>query len=199
MKQATYEDGFTLVEIIVTLFIAVVFLGVILQTVRISNSQHVTATSQMTAANIAQSNLHKFPTHNAAVQAGEQFASENGITIPSGSAPFFCRPGTVAGGAPAGWTDFYDSTPNTNLASNPDAEGATILNDTSAAREQDEATLAPLVNPMQRVAVFAPNGCRDGGHTIDSPNADVLKIQSTVEYGPPDNRQTVEFSNYVKE
>lgn len=192
LHQITYQNGFTLVEIIVTLFIATLFLLVVLQTTRVSSSQHVTATARMTAANVAQSNLHKFPTYNAAVQAASEHSS-----APGSSAPFFCKPGTTISPPSPEWEAFYGSQPTTNLAADANAAGVELLNNESTIREQGDI-LEPLVNPVQRVAVYAPNGCAQGATSVEQPDIEILKIESTVEYGPPDDRQIIEFSSYVK-
>ena len=187
-KKSHIEGGFTLVEIIVTLLVVSIFLGVIVQTSYVSNIQHQTAISRAAATTIATSNLNKFPDRNTAVlAAGEQ------SSLPDTYAPFYCKPGTNWG-AIAQPVEF-SAQPNTNTALDQDAKGITILNNDSSNKEETPDT---LVNPEQRVAIYTPNGCKNA--VLDdqqSINADTLKIESTVTYGPPNNRRTVRMANYV--
>lgn len=190
MKQLMSEDGFTLVEIIVTLFVVSVFLGIVLQTSYATTGQQQQAVSRAAAMNVAQSNIRKFPTSQAVLDVAKTLALH-----PEEYAPFYCRPGTA-------WDeslivpDSFSSQPDTNTLLAPNAPGITLLDNSSDNREE---TPEALVNPEQRVALYTPNGCAESTIVSEtSVNAATLKIESSVTYGPPGHRDTVRMSRYVE-
>ncbi|NLA43145.1 type II secretion system protein [Candidatus Saccharibacteria bacterium] len=188
IKKSQIEGGFTIVEVVVTLFIASTFLAIVLQTSHVSTLQQQTVTSRADATNIAQSNLNKFPDAAAVIGVASMTSG-----TPSDYSPFVCKPGTNWGTiAPP---DNFHSQPDTNTAVNPNAPGFTLLDNNSSNKEY---TPESLVEPEQKVIAFTPNGCtNDIIDSKDSMNTSVLKIESSVIYGPPGNRNTVRISNYV--
>ncbi|MGO3702048.1 MAG: type II secretion system protein [Candidatus Saccharimonadales bacterium] len=190
MKQLVSEDGFTLVEIIVTLFVVSVFLGIVLQTSYATTGQQQQAVSRAAAMNVAQSNIRKFPTSQAVLDVAKTLALH-----PEEYAPFYCRPGTAWDGSLT-IPDTFASQPDTNTLLFPNAPGITLLDNNS---ENSEDTPESLVNPEQRVAIYTPNGCLENTILSEtSVNASTLKVESTVTYGPPANRDTVRMSRYVE-
>ena len=183
MKYIAQEQGFTLVEVIVTLAITVTFLGIILQISHVSNLQQNEAATRSIAMNTAQSNLNKFPDGEAVTAVAAT------VTDAGSEVPFYCKPGATRPTEPAARQRF-DSQPDTNLIQSPDAEGLTLLSNDSAYSE-DIST--KLVNSQQRVVLYAPHGCTDS-----SPGGTALvKLESTVDYGSPGNRHNVRITSYV--
>lgn len=110
----TSSEGFTVVEMIVTIVIASLFLTFFIQMFRASSNQQQIVFNQSVVNNMAKSNLDKFPN-----SAGF-------------STPYVCDPSTNT------------STNTNNQAIRPSAPGTTLLNDSSANKEADPGNVGVL-------------------------------------------------------
>lgn len=149
----TSSEGFTVVEMIVTIVIASLFLAFFIQMFRASSNQQQIVFNQSVVNDIAKSNLDKFP-------------NSSGFTYTCDTNP--------------------STTANTNnLAIRPSAPGTTLLQDSSPNKEPDPGHLGVL---SQTVKAYSPLGCG-----ANNP----IKIESKVQFGPPDARDEVVYATYV--
>lgn len=135
MRGLYQGAGFTIVEMLVTVVLAGIFLTFFLQMYRATSAQQASLTRQAAVNDIAKSNLNKYPTSNV-------FDSL-----------YTCD------------TDPSATTNTNNLTINKNAAGNIILDSTSVDPninhgEPDPGNLGTLV---QRVKVYWPLGC-SGGH-----------------------------------
>ncbi len=188
MGKNVTEDGFTIVEVIVALFIAAIFVSVVIQMTHFSGVQHQATITRTAAMNVANSNINKFPSKEAVLSS-----TIAKLPTPVTHAPFFCKPGASWGSLDV--PDSYTNQPDINLAANANAPGITLIDNSSTNKETAPES---LINPIQRVALYAPDGCEAATFTDPlSTNIATIKIESTVEYGPPGNRNTVRISSHV--
>lgn len=188
MDITAKNAGFTVIEVIVTLFVASLFVGVVLQMSATASSQKQHSITRADALNVAESNLNKFPDSAAVLAVAKETSPYD-----ASAAPFYCKPGTswTATGKPDG----FDSQANTNTAADANAPGITLIDNDSS---HSELLPTSISSADQRVAITAPQGCAsdDAAEPSDS-NIAVVKVESTVTYGPPDNRNTVRTARYV--
>jgi type II secretory pathway pseudopilin PulG len=149
----TNSEGFTVVEMIVTIVIASLFLTFFIQMFRASSNQQQIVFNQSIVNDIAKSNLDKFP-------------STSGLTYTCDTNP------SVAANT-------------NNLAIRADAPGTTLLQDSSPNKESDPGYLGVL---NQTVKAYSPLGC-----AVNNP----VKIESRVQFGPPDARDEVVYATYI--
>lgn len=128
MRNRGYEDGFTVIEVLVTLVLAVLFLVFFVQMFQAISAQQISATRQSKANNIASSNLNKF-------------ARPSDIT-PS----YTCDTSTNV------------STNTNNLAINPDASGTVILNNSSANKEPVDTSLGDATQEVRAFSPYGCQG-----------------------------------------
>lgn len=130
------DTGFTIVEILVSMVLAMLFLVFFVRMFQAVAAQQVSVVRQSHANDIAFSNLSKFPTSSSIDDIG---------------ASYTCDTSTSA-------------TANTNnLTINPDANGTVILDDSSDYRETD---LQQLPNASQEIRAYSPLGCGSGGELV---------------------------------
>ncbi len=119
MRVAQGIHGFTVVEMLVTIVLAGIFLTFFVQMFRVTSGQQASLTRQATANDIAKSNLNKFP---------------NATDI---SPSYTCD------------TSSNTSTNTNNLKIRPSAPGTTILSSSSSNKEPDPGNLGTLVQTVK--------------------------------------------------
>lgn len=125
------QGGFTIVEMLVTVVLAGLFVTFFVQMFHAMAAQQLSLVRQASAQDIAKSNLSKFPTSNAIAAVVDPVPACNTTTTPA-------------------------SSNDNNLTINASAVGTTLLNDSSSYKEADPGTIGELV---QRVQAFYPAGC----------------------------------------
>ncbi len=119
MRVVQGSAGFTLVELLVTVVLAGIFLAFFTQMFRASSAQQISTARQSRANNIAFSNLNKFPR-------------------PANISPaYVCDPSTTV------------ATNTNNLAINPNAAGTVVLNNASSNREPTDESLGSVVQEVR--------------------------------------------------
>lgn len=177
-----HTAGFTIVEMLVTVALAGIFLTFFIQMYRATNAQQLSLIRQSTANDIAKSNLAKFPTA-ASVKTAACAAIGAADTRECGnSSPRCDTTGTS--------TNSFN-----NLAIRADAPGTAIIGVKTAGgapivsiTEPDPGNLGTVT---QTVRAYWPQGCGAGD---DVP----IKVNSRVDYVFGDAQtNSVEYSTYV--
>lgn len=166
-----YSNGFTIVEMLVTVVLAGIFLTFFLQMYRATNAQQQSLIRQSIANDIARSNLAKFPIALSVTNATCNNGRVNTNDCGASGMPQCDSIGTSA-----------NST--NNLKVRKDAPGTSI----TLAAEPDPGTLGAIT---QSIRAFWPQGC---GSNVP------IKVTSSVEYvfgGSAGQSNTVEYSTYV--
>jgi len=114
-----HMEGFTIVEMLVTLVLAGLFLVFFLQMFRASSAQQMSLVRQAAANDIAKSNLSKFPRTSTITPA---YTCDTNTTVASNT---------------------------NNLMINPNAAGTVILNNSSANREPSTDSTPNLVQEVR--------------------------------------------------